>query len=226
MNWQIKPCRADKDDNVIWVAEDDEAEFFGVYRGEPGDYEWLADFVTREEAEDYIRRREAYGYEAATPWRVVPAGMTALGEHTHDDEGNLVIGPYRGRHIVTEGRNPVCEFIHDPDDARRIVACVNACEGIATAALECSSRKEITDRMFSLIEQMALHLKTAVERIKIANTEGNPILSAWCDDAERSLKEAAKLFPALTGKLAAEKTPVRKIPNASDAVIAWQGGRV
>lgn len=55
-------------------------------------------------------------------WRVIPEGMTAEGRLTHDEDGNLMIAPYRGRHIVDEFGNPICEFVHNPSHASLLAA--------------------------------------------------------------------------------------------------------
>lgn len=127
------------------------------------------------------------------PWRIVPEGKTDDGRDTHN-EGDLVIAPYRARHIVTVHGQPVCEFIHDEGDARRITACVNACKGIPTEALECQSKKEITPMMIGLIEEMALLMRWAIANGDLANNKGNPILSAWRDDAEAVISKARGIF--------------------------------
>ena len=36
-------------------------------------------------------------------------------------------------------------------------------------------------------DDLVLMLRSAIERVKIANNSGNPILSAWCVDAEELL---------------------------------------
>lgn len=55
-------------------------------------------------------------------WRVVLEGLTAEGRPTHDeDTGELVLAPYRGRHIVDAHGRIVAEHIHDPADAALLV---------------------------------------------------------------------------------------------------------
>jgi hypothetical protein len=78
-------------------------------------------------------------------------------------------------------------------DTRRVAACVNACEGIPTEALECQSKKQITQSMISMIEEMSIVLKWAIARVELANKEGNPILSTWRESAE-DIVERAEAF--------------------------------
>jgi len=52
MRVQIKPCIRTHDNDVEW-CEESNAAFFGVYLGEPGSYDWVADFATKGEAEWY-----------------------------------------------------------------------------------------------------------------------------------------------------------------------------
>ncbi|WP_126448395.1 hypothetical protein [Sulfuricystis multivorans] len=100
------------------------------------------------------------------PWRIVEPGKTAEGRDTHDEDGNLVIFPYRGRHIVTNGLVPVCEFVYDQEDARRIVACVNACKGIPTEALECQAKKDLTAKLIEQHQALLAALEGCVEQIE------------------------------------------------------------
>lgn len=79
-------------------------------------------------------------------------------------------------------------------NARRIVACVNACEGIPTEALECQSKKQITPTMIGMIEEMALLLKSAIARVELAHKDGDPILSAWQEAAEATVSKAGEFI--------------------------------
>jgi hypothetical protein len=85
-------------------------------------------------------------------------------------------------------------------NAYRIVACVNACEGIPTDALECQSKKQITPTMIGLIEEMALLLKSAIARVELANKDVDPILSAWRESAEVAVSKAGEFIPNLAEK--------------------------
>ena len=59
-------------------------------------------------------------------------------------------------------------------NARRIVACVNACEGINPEA----------------VPDLLTVLRAAVARVELANREGDPILSAWLPDAQAAIAKA------------------------------------
>ena len=52
MTIQIRPCKDDEDGQVLW-CETPEADYFGVYVGVPGDYEWVADFLSRTDAQNW-----------------------------------------------------------------------------------------------------------------------------------------------------------------------------
>jgi hypothetical protein len=79
------------------------------------------------------------------PWRVEEGIHQFCKEPGHAIKGNN-----------TEGVNIIAFLwtrhveVEQEANARRIVACVNACEGIPTEALECQAKKEITAK---LIEQ-------------------------------------------------------------------------
>jgi hypothetical protein len=141
--------------------------------------------------------KETIMYQDHTlPWRVVPAGKTPEGEDTHDEDGNLVIAPYRGRHIVTASKVPVCEFVHDEDDARRIAGCVNACKGIPTEALECQTKKQLTS--------------VVIERTKMLARQNDKLL--------HSLKELLFLYAAEMGdKMSASE---RVVVDRAKSIIA------
>jgi hypothetical protein len=85
-------------------------------------------------------------------------------------------------------------------NARRIVACVNACEGIPTEALECQSKKQITPTMIGMIEEMALLLKLAIARVELAHKDGDPILSAWQEVAEATVSKAGEFISSRAEK--------------------------
>lgn len=64
-------------------------------------------------------------------WRIVPAGKAVdlvedgkmTFRDTHDEEtGEVLFGPYRGRHIVDGFGNTICEHIHDFNHAYLIAA--------------------------------------------------------------------------------------------------------
>lgn len=52
---QIQPCTKVGED-VIW-CNTSEASFFGVYIGQPGSFEWLADFASRLNAYLYATKQ-------------------------------------------------------------------------------------------------------------------------------------------------------------------------
>jgi hypothetical protein len=53
--WQVKAVRFDNDGKeVVWTADDD-AHAFGVYAGQPGAWQWVKDFPTKAEAEDFTK---------------------------------------------------------------------------------------------------------------------------------------------------------------------------
>ena len=62
----------------------------------------------------------------------------------------------------------------DMANARRIVACVNACEGINPEA----------------VPDLLTVLRAAVARVELANRVGDPILSAWLPDAQAAIAKA------------------------------------
>lgn len=73
--------------------------------------------------------------------------------HIGQGNGEGFIFPETGRMRMEMGGTtlyPICKITtgwseeEDQANARRIVACVNACEGIPTAALECQAKKQIT----------------------------------------------------------------------------------
>ena len=51
--WSVYGC-VDVGDGIVERAEDDKAEFFGVYlRNEDGTEDWVADFPRRKEADNF-----------------------------------------------------------------------------------------------------------------------------------------------------------------------------
>ncbi len=77
------------------------------------------------------------------PWSVVVEGKTQDGKDVFNEEGEIVIAPYRGCHIVCIGGSPIAEFL-DQEYAERIVACVHACKGISLEELQDRISKNTT----------------------------------------------------------------------------------
>jgi hypothetical protein len=112
------------------------------------------------------------------PWRV-----------EEDEDGVFVAGPYGYRGNPDDFRVIIEDAAADPDDpeimanARRIVACVNACAGIPTEALEndgINAVLAITDKLLAIIEAAAentydneelLQVKDAWEKLKETNRD-------------------------------------------------------
>jgi len=53
MKVQVQPCK-DLEDCVVRCSTS-EANYFGVYIGEPGDYRWIADFASVTDAHNWAR---------------------------------------------------------------------------------------------------------------------------------------------------------------------------
>jgi hypothetical protein len=58
--------------------------------------------------------------ESLLTWRIVEKGKTPEGRDTHDENGDLIVAPYRDRHIVDGFQNIICEFVHEEGDAKII----------------------------------------------------------------------------------------------------------
>lgn len=132
-------------------------------------------------------------FDETLPWRIVEPGKTAEGFDTHDEDGNLVIAPYRGRHIVTSGLVTVCEFVHDQEDARRIIACVNACKGIPTEALECQAKRDLTAKLIEQNQALLAALERCVDQILQMQgmfDDCDGAIHAALEDAEQAIAEA------------------------------------
>jgi hypothetical protein len=164
---------------------------------------------------------------APTPWVVDRANVE--GVDVVDGRGNLIFtNDFRG--TPDEASSGMVESIIGEGiaNAYRIVACVNACEGIPTEALECQTKKQITRTMIGLIEEMTLLMKAAIARVDLANKDGDPILSAWRESAEASVSKAWRLIPGLADKapqMKADKpVPVRKDNGPIEAII-WRNRR-
>lgn len=63
MKVQIRSCKDSEDGQVLW-CDRSEADYFGVYVGEPGDFEWAADFISYPDAVVWAGNVASnYGYE-------------------------------------------------------------------------------------------------------------------------------------------------------------------
>lgn len=51
---QVQPCLEDGDGHVVRCDQTD-ADYFGVYFGTLGDFEWVADFATKTDAVAYAK---------------------------------------------------------------------------------------------------------------------------------------------------------------------------
>ena len=59
---QVQPCLAEE--GYVLRCERSDADFFGVYVGTEGDFEWVADFATRTDAVAYAKEIAVdHGYE-------------------------------------------------------------------------------------------------------------------------------------------------------------------
>ncbi|WP_141054918.1 hypothetical protein [Tepidiphilus succinatimandens] len=165
--------------------------------GNDGSQNWVADALLRAENKRIVNHMI---HDAGLPWRVIPDGMWLDGDTlrpTHNEEtGEPLVAPYRGRHIVDGSGRPIAEFIHDEWDARRIVACVNACKGIPTEALECQAKKDITAK---LIERNQALVKALEDLVSLAEAE---MREAGEFDIDAELADARKLLEDVKGDLA------------------------
>lgn len=50
MKVQIRPCRCSEDSSAIEQCATEDASFYGVYQGEPGNLMWTADFNCHSDA--------------------------------------------------------------------------------------------------------------------------------------------------------------------------------
>lgn len=107
------------------------------------------------------------------------------------NRGNCLAIVYMGGEGATRNSRDAIE-----ENARRIVACVNACEGIPTEALECQTKKQLTAKLLNQVSVLIDLLEMAAARIEIANAEGNPMLSAWLPDARKAIAEARVFRPS------------------------------
>ncbi len=82
----------------------------------------------------------------------------------------------------------------EPDDARRIIACVNACEGIPTPQLECDSAAFILLlNSRNSLEQQRDELLAALEKAKFAMEMRNwDWKSTASDDLQRDAYSSVK----------------------------------
>ena len=195
MEIRIKPRKGRE---IVEPATEADAEFYGVYLVDnDGTEEWLADTPTREGAREITNQ---IVHEVGLPWRIIPAGFWLDGDTlrpTHDEEtGESLVAPYRGRHIVDRFGNPVAEFIHDEQDARRIVACVNACKGIPTEALECQSKKDLSAKLIQLTNELATALEDVVALAEAAMRDAGEY------DIDSELAEARRILVRAKGGLA------------------------
>lgn len=161
MEIRIKPRKGQK---IVEPATDTDAEFYGIYLVEDdGTEEWIADAPTREEAHEIAQQLV---HEAGLPWQVISPGWWLDGDTlrpTHDEEtGELRVSPYRGLHIVNRFGRPVAEFVSDEWDARRIVACVNACKGIPTEPLECQSKRDLSAKLIETNKALLAALEDVI----------------------------------------------------------------
>ncbi len=75
--------------------------------------------------------KKAETQHSPEPWRAL---LNGSGPHSIATKASVVVVSF-------------CAGIENPDDARRIVACVNACAGIPTAALEAGALEEALDAL-------------------------------------------------------------------------------
>lgn len=132
-------------------------------------------------------------YDDTLPWRVIQDGETAEGRPVFDEDGTLVVAPYRGRHIVSQFGDPIAEFIHDEGNARRIIACVNACKGIPTEALECQTKKDLTAKLIALNRELLAVLDacvTQIEQMRGLFNDQDGTIQAALDDAYKVIQAA------------------------------------
>jgi hypothetical protein len=132
-------------------------------------------------------------FDDTLPWHVIEPGKTADGYDTYNEEGDLVIAPYRGRHIVTQYGDPVAEFIHDHEDARRIVACVNACKGIPTEALECQAKRDLSAKLIEQNRRLLAALEGCVVQIQQMQgmfDDSDGTIQAALEDAQEAIDMA------------------------------------
>lgn len=62
---QVVGC-FEEEDGVVGYVEDGSADFYGVYVGEPGSYQWAADFALKEDAIEFATRvADLHNYEFA-----------------------------------------------------------------------------------------------------------------------------------------------------------------
>lgn len=78
-------------------------------------------------------------------WRVIPEGKTVGGRDTHDEDGNLVIWPYRGRHIVDGFGNTICEFIHEERHAHLLAAAPRLLAALERCVEQIGQMREMFD---------------------------------------------------------------------------------
>jgi hypothetical protein len=141
----------------------------------------------------FLSKEKSMYNEETIPWRVVEDGKTAEDEDVFDEDGDVVIAPYRGIHIVSSGGRPVAEFIDDMEDAKRIVACVNACKGVPTEALECQAKKDISARLIALNREVLASLDgcvTQIEQMRGMFDDSDGAIKAALDDAYRVFRLA------------------------------------
>ena len=61
---QITGCFCTDENDCIPFASNEDADFYGVYVGEPGAFEWQADFLHREDAWAYVMAiHKHHGYQ-------------------------------------------------------------------------------------------------------------------------------------------------------------------
>ena len=61
-------------------------------------------------------------------------------------------------------------------NARRIVACVNACEGIPTEALECQTKKQLTTKMIAERDKLLEALEAIVSHETCVDTQDRRVI--------------------------------------------------
>ena len=127
-----------------------------------------------------------------TPWKVSASGGLIV-----PDNGNPIATICRGF-----GRDEE-EFPNCPANARRIVACVNACEGIPTKDFEGKHINDIfteitleKNRLEVQNARLLAALKGLIQVIEFEKTGGDQFRLLWLDQARAAIAEADyKLLP-------------------------------
>ena len=122
------------------------------------------------------------------PWALRPAAIFEGTIHSHPiivraDSGWRVTGIEPAGYTSANGETGLRDIVNA--NARRIVACVNACAGIPTESLECQTKKQLTDKLIEQNRMLAAELEALADRIENRYVE-------WKNPAARALIARAK----------------------------------